>query len=225
MPGAQKTVAYQMNSNLLLSEDAIVDTKPQLEIFADDVKCAHGGTVGQLDEAALFYLRSRGVARGGRAEPAHLRVRERDGGARRRGGGSARARADLVARPAPCRRAAPGGCIDDRSSTRSGRTRGGARRLGAREESAPRRFDAERARADSRSSAARPRQAARLPRQRGDARRSRARSSTRSSRYYETQNANVHRGVHLLSERATKAYEDARATASPRFLGARTRTR
>jgi Fe-S cluster assembly protein SufD len=62
MPGAQKTQAYQLNSNLLLSEDAIVDTKPQLEIFADDVKCGHGGTVGQLDEAALFYLRSRGVA-------------------------------------------------------------------------------------------------------------------------------------------------------------------
>jgi Fe-S cluster assembly protein SufD len=61
LPGAQKTVARQMNSNLLLSEDAIVDTKPQLEIFADDVKCGHGGTVGQLDEAALFYLRSRGV--------------------------------------------------------------------------------------------------------------------------------------------------------------------
>ncbi|HSD21255.1 MAG TPA: Fe-S cluster assembly protein SufD [Anaeromyxobacter sp.] len=61
LPGAQKTVARQMNSNLLLSEDAIVDTKPQLEIFADDVKCGHGGTVGQLDETALFYLRSRGV--------------------------------------------------------------------------------------------------------------------------------------------------------------------
>ncbi|GAO04994.1 Fe-S cluster assembly protein SufD [Anaeromyxobacter sp. PSR-1] len=60
-PGAQKTSARQMNSNLLLSDDAIVDTKPQLEIFADDVKCGHGGTVGQLDEAALFYLRSRGV--------------------------------------------------------------------------------------------------------------------------------------------------------------------
>jgi Fe-S cluster assembly protein SufD len=61
LPGAQKTSAYQMSSNLLLSRDAVVDTKPQLEIFADDVKCGHGGTVGQLDEAALFYLRSRGV--------------------------------------------------------------------------------------------------------------------------------------------------------------------
>jgi Fe-S cluster assembly protein SufD len=61
LPGAQKTDARQMNSNLLLSDDAVVDTKPQLEIFADDVKCGHGGTVGQLDEASLFYLRSRGV--------------------------------------------------------------------------------------------------------------------------------------------------------------------
>jgi Fe-S cluster assembly protein SufD len=62
LPGAQKTSARQSSSNLLLSEDAVVDTKPQLEIFADDVKCGHGGTVGQLDEAALFYLRSRGMA-------------------------------------------------------------------------------------------------------------------------------------------------------------------
>jgi Fe-S cluster assembly protein SufD len=60
LPGAQKTQAYQLSSNLLLSDDATVETKPQLEIFADDVKCGHGGTVGQLDEAALFYLRSRG---------------------------------------------------------------------------------------------------------------------------------------------------------------------
>jgi Fe-S cluster assembly protein SufD len=50
-----------MSSSLLLSEDAIVDAKPQLEIFADDVKCGHGGTVGQLDPVALFYLRSRGL--------------------------------------------------------------------------------------------------------------------------------------------------------------------
>lgn len=71
LPGAQKTVAYQMNSNLLLSDDAMVDTKPQLEIFADDVKCGHGGTVGQLDETALFYLRSRGI---GEAEARSLLV-------------------------------------------------------------------------------------------------------------------------------------------------------
>ena len=60
---AQKTDARQINKNLLLSEGAVVDTKPQLEIFADDVKCAHGAAVGELDEDALFYLRSRGLGR------------------------------------------------------------------------------------------------------------------------------------------------------------------
>ena len=60
-PGAQKTKAYQANHNLLLSRDAEVDTKPQLEIYADDVKCTHGATVGQIDENQLFYLRARGV--------------------------------------------------------------------------------------------------------------------------------------------------------------------
>lgn len=58
---AQQTDAQQMNNNLLLSRDAEVDTKPQLEIYADDVKCSHGATVGQLDEDSLFYLRARGV--------------------------------------------------------------------------------------------------------------------------------------------------------------------
>jgi len=60
-PQAQKTNAYQSNKNILLSGDASVNTKPQLEIFADDVKCSHGCTVGQLDEEGLFYLRSRGI--------------------------------------------------------------------------------------------------------------------------------------------------------------------
>ena len=60
-PQAQKTNAYQSNKNILLSDTASVNTKPQLEIFADDVKCSHGCTVGQLDEEGLFYLRSRGV--------------------------------------------------------------------------------------------------------------------------------------------------------------------
>ena len=61
LEGAMKTDAHQMNSNLLLSRDATVDTMPQLEIYADDVKCGHGGTVGQLDPDSLFYLRSRGL--------------------------------------------------------------------------------------------------------------------------------------------------------------------
>jgi Fe-S cluster assembly protein SufD len=60
-PEAQKTDAKQTNRNLLLSDEARVDTKPQLEIFADDVKCTHGATVGRLDDVALFYARSRGV--------------------------------------------------------------------------------------------------------------------------------------------------------------------
>jgi Fe-S cluster assembly protein SufD len=60
-PGAQKTDAIQTNRNLLLSKDALVDTKPQLEIFASDVKCKHGATVGQMDRDVLFYLRSRGI--------------------------------------------------------------------------------------------------------------------------------------------------------------------
>lgn len=61
-PDAQKTNAYQSNKNILLSEHASVNTKPQLEIFADDVKCSHGCTIGQLNEQGLFYLRSRGIS-------------------------------------------------------------------------------------------------------------------------------------------------------------------
>ncbi|MBO9620858.1 MAG: SufD family Fe-S cluster assembly protein, partial [Niabella sp.] len=56
------TNAYQTNKNILLSENASVNTKPQLEIFADDVKCSHGCTVGRLDEEALFYMKSRGIS-------------------------------------------------------------------------------------------------------------------------------------------------------------------
>ena len=60
---AQKTDAKQTNQVLLLSDDATIDTKPQLEIFADDVKCTHGATVGQLSEESLFYLRARGIGK------------------------------------------------------------------------------------------------------------------------------------------------------------------
>jgi Fe-S cluster assembly protein SufD len=60
-PIAQKTDAKQTNKNLLLSEQATVDTKPQLEIYADDVKCTHGATVGQMNEESIFYLRARGI--------------------------------------------------------------------------------------------------------------------------------------------------------------------
>ncbi|WP_316840129.1 Fe-S cluster assembly protein SufD [Pedobacter gandavensis] len=60
-PNAQKTNAYQSSKNIILSERASINAKPQLEIFADDVKCSHGCTVGQLDEEAMFYLRARGI--------------------------------------------------------------------------------------------------------------------------------------------------------------------
>src|ERR1700681_2801160 len=60
-PEAQKTDAKQTNKNLLLSDDATANTKPQLEIYADDVKCTHGATIGQLNATQLFYLQSRGI--------------------------------------------------------------------------------------------------------------------------------------------------------------------
>ena len=58
---AQKTNAYQQNDNILIGDKSTINAKPQLEIFADDVKCSHGCTIGQLDESALFYLQSRGI--------------------------------------------------------------------------------------------------------------------------------------------------------------------
>ena len=63
VPGAdaQKTDSKQTNKNLVLSEDAVINTKPELRIFADDVRCTHGATIGQLEEEAIFYARSRGI--------------------------------------------------------------------------------------------------------------------------------------------------------------------
>ena len=61
-PDAQKSVTEQVNNNILLSEDARIESKPQLEIYADDVKCAHGSTTGMLDKEAIFYMRSRGIS-------------------------------------------------------------------------------------------------------------------------------------------------------------------
>ena len=60
-PDSQRTAAFQTNKNLLLTDKAHVTTKPFLEIYADDVQCSHGATVGQLDEEALYYLRTRGI--------------------------------------------------------------------------------------------------------------------------------------------------------------------
>jgi Fe-S cluster assembly protein SufD len=60
-PDAQKTDGYQLNRALLLSDTAEIDSKPELEIYADDVKCSHGATAGELDDDQLFYLRARGI--------------------------------------------------------------------------------------------------------------------------------------------------------------------
>ncbi len=68
-PGAQETEAYQQNRNLLISDTALMRSRPQLEIYADNVKCSHGATTGELREEALFYLRSRGI---GREEARHM---------------------------------------------------------------------------------------------------------------------------------------------------------
>jgi Fe-S cluster assembly protein SufD len=62
-PDAQKTLAYQTNNSILMSDEARMNSKPQLEIYADDVRCSHGATTGQLDENALFYMQSRGIPR------------------------------------------------------------------------------------------------------------------------------------------------------------------
>jgi Fe-S cluster assembly protein SufD len=70
-PGAQKVDAHQLSRNLVLSPRAAIDTKPELEIYADDVKCSHGAAVGDLDEAALFYLRTRGI---GPEEARHMLI-------------------------------------------------------------------------------------------------------------------------------------------------------
>ena len=84
-PRAQGTDARQQSRNLLLSESARMDTKPQLEIYADDVKCSHGATVGQLDPEELFYLQSRGLNADDCPEPAHLWFRRRRAGPHPRG--------------------------------------------------------------------------------------------------------------------------------------------
>jgi len=73
-PDAQKTEAYQANNNLLLTDTARINAKPHLMIDADDVKCSHGATVGQIDEEAMFYLRSRGNQSGRSPDDDDVRV-------------------------------------------------------------------------------------------------------------------------------------------------------
>ena len=72
---AQKTDSKQTNKNLVLSDEAVINTKPELQIFADDVRCTHGATIGQLDAESMFYLQSRGIGKQRCAQPADLRLR------------------------------------------------------------------------------------------------------------------------------------------------------
>ena len=183
-PDAQKTNAEQSSASILLAEGAEIDAKPQLEIWADDVKCSHGATIGRLDENALFYLRSRGI---GEAAARDLLVQ----------GFAAEVLASL---PSPrAGRGARRSCCASRCAAR-GRGRPGRearRRAPARGLPDP----AHAARAASRwcSSTAPP------------ARRSRARCSTPCSASTRRSYANVHRGVYELSERATQAFEGVRS--------------
>ena len=73
-PDAQKINAFQSNNNLLFSDNASIKTKPQLEIYADDVKCSHGCTIGQIDKKSLFYMRSRGFSEKNRQGTFNLRI-------------------------------------------------------------------------------------------------------------------------------------------------------
>ncbi len=201
-PGAQKTDAWQMNKNLLLSREALAHSTPQLQILADDVKCKHGSTTGQLDANALFYLRSRGIGEARGPEPPHLGLRQR---------------------PRPedgDRAAAPGGrAATAGAAARHRGPRGGAVVSGRPEAGALAAFDVEAVRRefpilretvhgkplvylDSAASAQKPQAVIDAERQ-----------------VYERSYANIHRGVHHLSMLATDAYETARAKVQ-RFLGA-----
>ena len=106
-PGANGTDAHQTNKNLLLSDGVEVDSKPQLEIFADDVKCSHGAADGQLAADAIFYLREPRARRGSRPRPAHPRLRQR--GARPHPGGAGAALVRGAAAAPAARRPGPGG--------------------------------------------------------------------------------------------------------------------
>ena len=204
-PDAQKTDAKQTNKALLLSDDAQINTKPQLEIFANDVKCTHGAAVGQLDEDAIFYLRARGLdLQQARDMLIHafagdvlnrIRIEPLRRVARRR-------TFSLRCRPQP------GGRANHHDQHRQDRRR--RRRPASTCAGFARTFPILRQTVhgkplvylDNAATTQKPRAVL-------DA----------LMAYYTEDNANVHRGVHQLSERATKAFEDARVTVQ-RFINA-----
>ena len=225
---AQKTDAKQTNRNLLLSDDAQIDTKPQLEIYADDVKCTHGATIGQIEENALFYLRSRGIdeALGAQAPAAGLRQRM-PGPHEGRVGAQAHRRLD---QQPSVRDGAMSSCAAEPGEWRGqGKKLGGSRMTAANSVSWEPRpcmsrtvgFDVEAVRRDfpilQKQVHGQPlvyldnAATSQKPRAVIDA----------ISHYYESGNANIHRGVHYLSEHATEEHEAARRTVQ-RFLNAPT---
>ena len=184
---AQKTDAKQTNKALLLTDDAQINTKPQLEIFADDVKCTHGAAIGQLDEDALFYLQARGI--GARRRARHMLIHAfagevLDGDSRSTPCASARCRLleEKLALWA-------GNVLRDTARSTSRRSARTFPALDQLVHGRPLVY------LDNAATTQKPRQVI-------DA----------IQHYYEHDNANVHRGVHALSERATAAYEGARET-------------
>ena len=235
---AQKTDAKQTNRNLLLSDQAQIDTKPQLEIYADDVKCTHGATIGQIEENALFYLRSRGIDEVSarrlllmafasecldrmKEGPARTHVEVADSRASREHG-------EVIGR---IRRARAISGRTEQHCGGSGMTTAAKKRAASR----MRRRAAVASRRAARGS--RPaltwrRSARDFPILRQKIRGKplvyldNAATSQKPqavinaiTRYYERDNANIHRGVHFLSEHATEEHEAARATIQ-KFLNA-----
>ena len=224
---AQKTDAKQTNRNLLLSDDAQIDTKPQLEIYADDVKCTHGATIGQIEADALFYLRSRGIDEASArrlllvAFASECLERMKEAGIREH---IEKLINERVLQMAAVRSGAALACSAEATGASECRTQSGGNRMS----SVPKRwpglpglrevrrrdgsFNVEALRADfpilRRQVHGKPlvyldnAATAQKPQAVIDA----------LSRYYEQENANIHRGVHYLSERATEEYEAARKT-------------
>ena len=204
--GAQKSNARQSSRNLLLTPGAEIDTKPELEIYADDVQCSHGATTGQLDPDALFYLRSRGLS-----EP------EARSALTRAFAGAVLSQVDVPAL---------GELVHDELDRRLARLLRGDVMKRRPPPPARRRHRMAR-RSTSRRSAATSRSSQRTVHGKPLVYLDNAASSQRPravidamSHYYETTHANVHRGVHTLSQEATDLFEGAREKVR-RFINAR----
>ena len=221
-PDAQKTDAKQTNRNLLLSDDAQIDTKPQLEIYADDVKCTHGATIGQIEADALFYLRSRGIDEVSArklllvAFAGECLDRMKPGPIRRHVEGLINSSLSEIADSAAS-------CVCTGQPRGHREELGGNRMTTAAKRPVKEFHPAERTDADDAATSMCRRSAAIFlsfgERVHGKKLVYLDNAATSQKpqvvidalrRYYERDNANIHRGVHFLSERATEEYEGAR---------------